>query len=83
MMMMRVGGGSTWTRATRFKTLLNAQTAKHVPGKIEMSATEMAEKFSKGVKIPDNGSDAFICNNGYYYAYFDKDQRMLVVTKLK
>jgi hypothetical protein len=70
----------TWTRSTHFKMLLNADYS-HLPGEPASSINEKIERYTANLHIPSELENIFVTNGVYYYAYYDKEERRLVVLK--
>jgi hypothetical protein len=70
---------STWTKSARFITLLNGNTYEHVNGDAGWSINERIEKYTEEIKIPPQAENLFMMNGHYYYAFYDKTDRRLVI----
>ena len=70
----------TWTRSTHFKMLLNIDYSQ-VPGEPANSVYEKIERYTANLHIPSELENIFVINELYYYAYYDKEERRLVVLK--
>ena len=68
-------------KAVRFKVLLDAHTLEHIDGDPDDSINEKIDAFTKDIKIPTNAENLFVTNGVYYHAYYDKDERKLVILK--
>jgi hypothetical protein len=83
MVMMPTGGfyrhGSG--KAVRFKVLLNARTLEHIDGVPGNSINEKIDYYTGGIKIPPHAENLFMTNGRYYHAYYDKNERKLVILK--
>ena len=80
---MYMGPGGGYTRTTRFQTLFDPITAKHIDGIVEPTGAELANKYAEDKSIPADGSDTFTINQSFYYTYYSRDELKLVVVKLK
>ena len=82
-MMANQPGGfrrETWTKSTHFKMLLNADYS-NLPGEPVSSINERIERYTANLRIPPGQENIFVTNGQYYYAYYDKAERRLVVLK--
>jgi hypothetical protein len=68
-------------QAAHFKMLLKANDHSHVPGEPLSSAYERIERYTAGMKIEPGAENIFELGGQYYYAYYDKGERKLVVLK--
>jgi hypothetical protein len=75
------GFTSSWSRVTRFKMLVDPITSQHIKGPMSPSVAEQIEEYSQAIKIPKDGSCIFVANNYSQFAYFDKDEKKLIITK--
>jgi len=73
---------NTRIKSAGFKTLLNASTFEHIDGNIGNTINEKIEYYTGGIKIPPQAENLFMTNGRYYYAYYDKTLRKLVILKL-
>jgi hypothetical protein len=71
----------TWTQSAHFKMLLNGDNYSHTPGEPGSSAYERIERYTASMKIEPEMENIFVTNGQYYYAYYDKAARKLVVLK--
>ena len=71
----------TWTQSSYFKTLLNADNFTHMPGEPVSSAYERIERYAATLKTEPGAENIFELNGQYYYIYYDKAGRKLVVLK--
>ncbi|WP_133054608.1 hypothetical protein [Niastella populi] len=72
---------STWLKSARFKTLLNASTFEHIEGEMNNSINEKIEYWTADIKIPAEAENLFMTNGNYYYAYYSKGERKLIILK--
>lgn len=70
----------TWTKSMHFKMLLNADYS-HLAGEPVSSINERIERYTANLRIPPEQENIFVTNGQYYYAYYDKGERRLVVLK--
>ena len=70
----------TWVKSMHFKVLLNADFS-HLPGEPVSSTSERIERYTANLHIPSELENIFVTNGQYYYAYYDKEVRRLVVLK--
>ncbi|WP_207534181.1 hypothetical protein [Desertivirga arenae] len=77
------GGGASWNRVTRFKALANPSSGQHIEGEMKLSVAEQIQEFSESIKIPEDGSSVFVANNYHQFAYYDKQDKKLVVIKFQ
>jgi len=68
-----------WVKSAHFKTLLNASTFEHVDGNIGNSINEKVGYYTTGIKIPPQAENLFMSGGRYYHAYYNKDDRRLVI----
>ncbi|MDB5014105.1 MAG: hypothetical protein JWQ25_2307, partial [Daejeonella sp.] len=61
----------SWKRLTRFQALFDPTTANHIGGIVEPNGAELADQYAEDVTIPDEGSDTFVINQGFYYTYYN------------
>jgi hypothetical protein len=71
----------TWTKSARFTMLLDAATFHHVEGNPANSINDRIASYTAGMKIAPDAENLFRLDNTYYYAYYHKDERTLVVLK--
>jgi hypothetical protein len=71
---------STWTKSMHFKMLLDADYS-NIPGEPASSMAERIERYTANLRIPPDQENIFVTNGQYYYAYYDKGERRLVVLK--
>ena len=71
----------TWTKSAHFKSLLDAGDYTHREGEPGTSINERIERYTNNLKIPPESENLFMNNGTYYYAYYDKGARTLVVLK--
>ncbi|HEX6428997.1 MAG TPA: hypothetical protein VF008_14975 [Niastella sp.] len=71
----------TYTQSSYFKTLLNAENYSHMPGEPVSSAYERIERYAATLKTEPGAENIFELNGQYYYIYYDKAERRLVVLK--
>jgi hypothetical protein len=71
---------STWTKSMHFKMLLNADYS-NMPGEPVSTMAERIERYTANLQIPPEQENIFVTNGQYYYAYYDKGERRLVVMK--
>ncbi|MBO9201843.1 MULTISPECIES: hypothetical protein [Niastella] len=65
-----------------FTMLIDAGSGEHVKGAPPTILSKEIEQFSKDLKRPPLGETLFMINGGYYYAYYDKKGRKVVILKL-
>ena len=75
------GISSSWSRVTRFKMLVDPVSAKQIGGEMQQSKSEEIQDYSQDLRIPEKGSSVFVANNFYQFAYYDRDEKKLVVVK--
>jgi hypothetical protein len=71
----------TWTQSSYFKTLLHADNFSHMPGEPLSSAYERIERYAATLKTEPGAENIFELNGQYYYIYYHKTERKLVVLK--
>ena len=82
--MMRQPGGfirKTYTNSVHFKMLLYASDYSHMTGEPGSSVNERIERYTASLQVPPESENIFVTNGQYYYAYYDKAERKLVVLK--
>ena len=72
-----------WDMVTRFKTLFDPITSKHIPGEITETGSDLIDDYVKDVKMPSQGSDTFYSDGNTYYTYYDNDLKSLITIQLK
>jgi hypothetical protein len=70
---------SSWVKSAHFKMLVNAGSCEHIEGQTGRSINEQIEYYSKELKIPPQAENLFQLNGHYYYAYYDKKERRVVM----
>jgi hypothetical protein len=70
----------TWVKSMHFKMLLTADYS-HIQGDPVSSINEKIERYTANLNIPSELENIFVTNGQYYYAYYDKEVRKLVVLK--
>ncbi|TAF46869.1 MAG: hypothetical protein EAZ51_09820 [Sphingobacteriales bacterium] len=78
-----VGFSRNWDKVTRFKTLFDPLTSKHVKGEVNDDDTELIKEYVQNVTMPFEGDDIFYCNGNSYYTYYDNLTKNLVTIMLK
>lgn len=86
-----IGGGMivgltlnrNWDMVTRFKSLFDPITAKHIKGEITETGTDLIDDYTADIAIPTEGRDTFYSNGNTYYSYYDNKLKSLVVIMLK
>ncbi|MCS3797101.1 hypothetical protein [Niastella sp. OAS944] len=71
---------STWTKSMHFKMLLNADYS-NAPGEPVSTMAERIERYTANLRTPPEQENIFVTNGQYYYAWYDKGERKLVVMK--
>jgi hypothetical protein len=81
-----VGGGGpgnfsrgTWTKAVRFRMLVDSMTFQHIPGDMEASINDRIDEFSHDIKIPAHAENLLFQDGRYIYIYYDKKKQSLVL----
>ncbi len=76
-----MGGFSsgTWTKAVRFRMLVDSSTFQHIPGDMEPSINDRIDEFSQDIKIPDRAENLLFQDGRYIYIYYDKKKQSLVL----
>jgi hypothetical protein len=69
----------TWTKAVRFRMLVDSMTFQHIPGDMEPSINERIDEFSQDIKIPYHAQNLLFQNGRYIYIYYDKKKQSLVL----
>ncbi len=69
----------TWTKAVRFRMLVDSVTFQHIPGDMEPSINDRVEEFSHDVKIPEHAENLLYQDGQYIYIYYDKKKQSLVL----
>jgi hypothetical protein len=60
--------------------LLNTDYS-HMTGEPAPSINEKIERYTANLHIPPELENIFVINGLYYYAYYDKEERRLVIIK--
>jgi len=68
---------STWTKAVRFRMLVDSNTFQHIPGDMEPSINDRIDEFSQDIKIPDHAENLLLLEGRYIYIYYDKKKQAL------
>jgi hypothetical protein len=71
----------TWTQSSYFKTLLHADNFTHMPGEPVSSTYERIERYAATLKTEPGAENIFELSGQYYYTYYEKAGRKLVVLK--
>ena len=73
----------SWNRVARIKMLFDPQTNEHVPGELAPTINDKTEEYSKQkqIKIPFGVEDLFVCNETYFYCYYDEKLKTYNVVK--
>jgi hypothetical protein len=69
----------TWTKAVRFRMLVDSLTFQHIPGDMEPSINDRIDEFSHDIKIPDQAENLLFQDGRYIYIYYDKKKQSLVL----
>lgn len=72
-----------WDMVTRFKSLFDPITAKHIEGEITETGTDLIDDYTADIAIPTEGRDTFYSNGNTYYSYYDNKLKSLVAIMLK
>ena len=78
-----LGTNKSWTMVSRFKSLFDPTTSKHIPGEITETGSDLIDDYVKDVKMPSQGSDTFYSDGNTYYTYYDNDLKSLITIQLK
>lgn len=70
-------------KTANFKMLVDIQTAMHVQGEVSSSINDRIETYTADIKIPQEGENLFKLTGSYYYAYYDKKGKDLVLVKFE
>jgi hypothetical protein len=83
---MMIGGNGmgnfsrgTWTKAVRFRMLVDSMTLQHIPGDMEPSINDRIDEFSQDIKIPDQAENLLFQDGRYIYIYYDKKKQSLIL----
>ena len=68
----------TWTKAVRFRMLLDSNSFQHIPGDMEPSINDRIDEFSRDIKIPEHAQNLLFRDGRYIYIYYDKKKQSLV-----
>ena len=71
----------TLTKSVHFKMLLYAGDFSHMAGEPGTSINERIERYTANLNVPPESENIFVTNGQYYYAYYDQEERKLVVLK--
>jgi hypothetical protein len=69
----------TWTKAVRFRMLIDSTNFHHIPGNMELSINDRLDDFTKDIKIPDDAKNLLFQDSRYIYIYYDKSKRSLIL----
>jgi hypothetical protein len=69
----------TWTKAVRFRMLVDSITFQHIPGDMEASINDRIDEFSHDIKIPEHAENLLFQDGRYIYIYYDKKKQSLVL----
>ncbi len=69
----------TWTKAVRFRMLVDSVTFQHIPGDMEPSINDRIDEFSHDIKIPEQAENLLFQDGRYIYIYYDKKKQSLVL----
>jgi hypothetical protein len=69
----------TWTKAVRFRMLVDSITFQYIPQDMEPSINDRIDEFSQDLKIPDHAENLLFQDGRYIYIYYDKKKQSLVV----
>ncbi len=67
----------TWTKAVRFRMLVDSSSFQHIQGDIEPSINDRIDEFSKDIKIPEHAENLLLQDGRYIYIYYDKKNQSL------
>jgi hypothetical protein len=67
----------TWTKAVRFRMLVDSNTLQHIPGAMEPSINDRVDEYTQGIKIPDYAQNLLFQDGRYIYIYYDKKKKSL------
>jgi hypothetical protein len=69
----------TWTKAVRFRMLVDSSSFLHIPGDMEPSINDRIDEFSQDIKIPEHAKNLLFQDGHYIYIYYDKKKQSLVL----
>jgi hypothetical protein len=69
----------TWTKAVRFRMLVDSSSFQHIPGDMEPSINDRIDEFSQDIKIPEHAENLLFQDGRYIYIYYDKKKQSLVL----
>jgi hypothetical protein len=69
----------TWTKAVRFRMLVDSMSFQHIPGDMEPSINDRIDEFSHDIKIPEHAQNLLFQDGRYIYIYYDKKKQSLVL----
>lgn len=70
---------STWTKAVRFRMLVDSISFQHIQGDMETSINDRIDEFSQDIKIPEHAENLLFQDGRYIYIYYDKKKQSLVL----
>jgi hypothetical protein len=83
---MMIGGGGmgnfssgTWTKAVRFRMLVDSSSFQHIAGEMEPSINDRIDEFSHDFKIPEHAKNLLFQDGHYIYIFYDKKKQSLVL----
>jgi hypothetical protein len=69
----------TWTKAVRFRMLVDSISFQHIPGEMEVSINDRIDEFSQDIKIPEHAENLLYQDGRYIYIYYDKKKQSLIL----
>jgi len=72
---------STTVRSSRFKMLVDSASLQYVPGDMPSDIGDRIEQYTEKVSIPPAGETLFRNGGNYIYAYYNRDEHKIMLTK--
>ena len=69
----------TWTKAVRFRMLVDSNSSQHIAGDMEPSINDRIDEFSQDIKIPDHAKNLLFRDGRYIFIYYDKKKQSLIL----
>ncbi|HVS97945.1 MAG TPA: hypothetical protein VHE54_15730 [Puia sp.] len=72
---------STTVRSSRFKMLMDSASLQHIAGDMPADIGDRIEEYTTGVSIPPQGETLFRNAGNYIYAYYNRDEHKIMLTR--
>jgi hypothetical protein len=78
---MDPGGFRSYSsRSSRFRMLMDSRTLEYLPGVETAAIGDRIWRYRAKISIPPAGESLFRSSGKYVYAYYNRDERKLVLT---